>query len=49
MDQSFQKEAFCALNDNQKKELLNNARLKDELALQGIGLSNLLVRLHRSQ
>ena len=49
MDTSFQKDAYKALNDEQKKDLLLNSKLKDELAIQQVGLANLLMRLSRQR
>jgi hypothetical protein len=49
MDQKYQNEAFNGLNDAQKKELLSNAKLKDEVGLQSIGLANMNVRLVREK
>mgnify|MGYP003388263370 CR=1 FL=1 len=37
--------AFSSLEEKKKKELLMNAKLKDELALQSIGITNLSARL----
>mmetsp|Transcript_11175 Transcript_11175/g.18305 ORF Transcript_11175/g.18305 Transcript_11175/m.18305 type:complete len:1128 (+) Transcript_11175:120-3503(+) len=45
MDISYQKEAFAALSDRHKKAMFQNAKLKDEVALQGVGLNNLGSRL----
>ena len=45
MDISYQKEAFSALSDAHKKAMFQNAKLKDEVALQGVGLNNLGSRL----
>ena len=39
--------AFSSLEEKKKKELLMNAKLKDELALQSIGITNLSARLTR--
>jgi hypothetical protein len=47
MDLSCQLGAFASLDEKKKKEMLTNAKLKDELALQSIGISNLSARLHR--
>jgi len=49
MDYKYQNEAFSALNDMQKKTLLLNAKLKDEVGLQTIGLANMNVRLVRER
>ena len=49
MDQKYQNEAFNSLKDAQKKELLMNAKLKDEVGLQSIGLANMGVRLIREK
>ncbi|KAJ1422452.1 hypothetical protein B484DRAFT_399075 [Ochromonadaceae sp. CCMP2298] len=45
MDISYQKEAFAALSEVHKKSMFQNAKLKDEVALQGVGLNNLGTRL----
>jgi hypothetical protein len=45
MDISYQKDAFAALSDRHKKAMFQNAKLKDEVALQGVGLNNLGSRL----
>jgi hypothetical protein len=42
-------EAFNILDDTAKKDLLGNAKLKDEVGLQRIGLSNMSVRLQRER
>ena len=47
MDLSCQLNAFSSLDEKKKKEMLTNAKLKDELALQSIGISNLGARLVR--
>lgn len=49
MELSFQEEAFSALQDKQKKAMLENAKLKDEVALQGVGIANLTARLIKQQ
>eukprot|EP01034_Spumella_vulgaris_P046859 gene46859-58437_t len=41
MNVSYQKDAFGALLDSQKKAMFENAKLKDEVALQGVGIVNL--------
>ena len=45
MDISYQKDAFAALSERHKKAMFQNAKLKDEVALQGVGLNNLGSRL----
>ena len=45
MDISYQKDAFSALSEHHKKAMFQNAKLKDEVALQGVGLNNLGSRL----
>ena len=45
MDISYQKDAFSALSERHKKAMFQNAKLKDEVALQGVGLNNLGSRL----
>ena len=47
MDLTCQLKAFSSLDEKKKKEMLTNAKLKDELALQSIGISNLGARLTR--
>jgi len=47
MDLSCQFNAFSNLDAKKKKEMLTNAKLKDELAIQSIGISNLGARLSR--
>lgn len=47
MDLSCQFNAFSNLDEKKKKEMLTNAKLKDELAIQSIGISNLGARLSR--
>jgi len=49
MDKGFQKDAYKSLTDRQKTDLLMNSKLKDELALQSIGLTNLSLRLSRQK
>jgi hypothetical protein len=49
MDLVFQKQAFSAMDDTKKKALLANSKLKDELALQSVGISNLTVRCQRDK
>jgi hypothetical protein len=41
---SFQKEAFLTLDADKKRIILENSKLKDEIALQSIGINNLSVR-----
>jgi hypothetical protein len=47
LDEKFQEEAFNSLTDRKKKNLLAHSKLKDELAMQGNGKSNLKVRITR--
>jgi hypothetical protein len=49
MDLVFQRQAFTAMDDQKKKALLANSKLKDELALQSVGISNLTVRCGRDK
>ena len=49
MELSFQEKAFCVLQDKQKQAMLENAKLKDEVALQGVGIANLTARLIKQQ
>lgn len=49
MDLVFQRQAFSSMDDNKKKALLANSKLKDELALQSVGISNLTVRCGRDK
>ncbi len=46
---AFQEEAFNALHLRQKKAMLENAKLKDEVTLQGVGIANLTSRLMRQK
>lgn len=46
---SFHKEAFQALHERQKLSMFENAKLKDEVAIQGVGITNLTARLLRQQ
>ena len=41
MDVLYQKDAFTNLTDQHKSSMFQNAKLKDEVALQGVGLNNL--------
>ena len=45
----FQRQAFTAMDDHKKKAMLANSKLKDELALQSVGISNLSVRCARDK
>ena len=45
LDVFYQKEAFDGLPEEKKKAMFENAKLKDEVALQGIGMANLGSRL----
>jgi hypothetical protein len=47
MDLACQLSAFGSLFENKKKEMLTNSKIKDELALQNIGIANLTARLAR--
>eukprot|EP00602_Paraphysomonas_sp_CaronLab_P001618 CAMPEP_0185031938 /NCGR_PEP_ID=MMETSP1103-20130426/19685_1 /TAXON_ID=36769 /ORGANISM="Paraphysomonas bandaiensis, Strain Caron Lab Isolate" /LENGTH=521 /DNA_ID=CAMNT_0027567639 /DNA_START=31 /DNA_END=1593 /DNA_ORIENTATION=- len=49
MDLVFQRQAFTAMDDHKKKAMLANSKLKDELALQSVGISNLSVRCARDK
>ena len=49
MDAFYQRKAFYALDHRRKKYLLANAKLKDEVELQQVGISNLTVRLGREK
>lgn len=49
MDLIFQRQAFSSMDDTKKKALLANSKLKDELALQSVGISNLTVRCQRDK
>jgi hypothetical protein len=49
MDLHFQRQAFAAMDDPKKKAMLANSKLKDELALQSVGISNLGVRCGRDK
>eukprot|EP01031_Cornospumella_fuschlensis_P028185 gene28185-34033_t len=49
LDISFQKEAFDSLHERQKQAMFENAKLKDEVALQGVGIANLSARLARQK
>jgi hypothetical protein len=41
MDVVYQKDAFSGLTDQHKTSMFQNAKLKDEVTLQGVGLNNL--------
>lgn len=49
MDVSYQQNAFGSLTEKQKKSMFENAKLKDEVALQGVGIANLSARLIRQK
>ena len=49
MDLAFQQHAFTAMEDHKKRAMLANSKLKDELALQSVGISNLSVRCGRDK
>lgn len=49
LDISFQREAFNALHERQKQAMFENAKLKDEVALQGVGIANLSARLAKQK
>jgi hypothetical protein len=49
MDLAFQQHAFTAMEDEKKKAMLANSKLKDEIALQSVGISNLTVRCGRDK
>ena len=45
----FQNQAFNEMDVAKKKAILANSKLKDELALQSVGISNLTVRCNRDK
>jgi hypothetical protein len=47
LDGQYQKKAFDAMSEESKNALMANARLKEELALQSVGVENLLQRYKR--
>lgn len=47
VDIHYQREAFNGLPEDKKKAMFENAKLKDEVSLQGIGMANLGSRLTR--
>ena len=49
MDIALQDDAFHALQDKQKRAMFENAQLKDEVTIQGIGISNLQTRLAKQK
>lgn len=49
LDINFQREAFQALHERQKQAMFENAKLKDEVALQGVGIANLSARLAKQK
>eukprot|EP01033_Poteriospumella_lacustris_P013358 gene13358-9564_t len=46
---AFQQQAFDALFDSQKLAMFENAKLKDEVAMQGVGITNLTGRLAKQR
>ncbi len=46
---NFQKDAYGALHNRQKRALYQNAQLKDEVVIQGIGIGNLNARLAKQK
>ena len=49
MDVKFQEDAFISLDDKKKKNLLIHSKLRDEIALQKNGLSNLYNRISKEK
>jgi hypothetical protein len=49
LDINFQKQAFGSLQEREKQAMFENAKLKDEVAIQGIGIGNLNARLARQK
>jgi len=45
----YQNSAFSSLTERQKMEMFENAKLKDEITLQGIGIANFGLRLNKQQ
>lgn len=49
MDLKYQQHAFSSLNDADKSDIFENAKLKDEVTLQSIGIANLSLRLGKQK
>ena len=47
MDHKYQQRAFASLSENFKTDIFENAKLKDEVTLQSIGIANLTLRLQK--
>ena len=47
MDNRYQQHAFSSLNEADKRDIFDNAKLKDEVTLQSIGIANLTLRLDK--
>ena len=49
MDLKYQQMAFSSLNDADKRDIFENAKLNDEVTLQSIGIANLSLRLGKQK
>jgi len=49
MDQKYQQRAFSSLSGHFKTDIFENAKLKDEVTLQSIGIANLSLRLQKQK
>lgn len=49
IEETYQSAAFLNLTEREKEEIFENTKLKDEVALQGVGLANLSLRLNRQK
>jgi hypothetical protein len=49
MDLKYQQHAFSSLNETDKRDIFENAKLKDEVTLQSIGIANLSLRLGKQK
>ena len=49
MDLRYQQRAFASLNEADKRDILDNAKLKDEVTLQSIGIANLTLRMDKQK
>ncbi len=49
MDNRYQQHAFSSLNEADKRDIFDNAKLKDEVTLQSIGIANLTLRLDKQK
>jgi|MDTB01.1.fsa_nt_gb hypothetical protein len=49
MDHRYQQRAFASLNEADKRDILDNAKLKDEVTLQSIGIANLTLRMEKQK